>query len=204
MFCIDITIADITVRIQSEHPPVSIPLTIDNISILAGSSYEYLSETLVYIKWYGELYATAQRIAEYGDGFFDSEEEWGETIEEILRCDELPKYLREQVRDIAFPKKRVRQGKQAKERVKKPGFVYLVSSGNGEYKIGRSLNVDARYDQLRKEYPMLSLELVYDFYADDYILAEKELHEEFADKAMGREWFSLDQSDVDRIIARES
>jgi len=80
------------------------------------------------------------------------------------------------------------------------GFVYLVRAESGEYKIGRSKNVEARLRNFRTLSP-LEFELLHSFYADHASKAESELHKKFTGKRIKREWFSLDGVDVSMIMS---
>jgi hypothetical protein len=75
------------------------------------------------------------------------------------------------------------------------GFIYLVRAHSGEYKIGRAVDVSARLRGLATLAPF-DLELIHKFPADNCLLAERILHEQFAGKRIRREWFQLDQIDV--------
>lgn len=72
------------------------------------------------------------------------------------------------------------------------GYVYIISSELGYYKIGRTKNVTVRMNQ-QKSLP-LKVELVHTIPCDDDTKFEKELHERFNEKRKSGEWFEL--SDV--------
>lgn len=80
------------------------------------------------------------------------------------------------------------------------GYVYLVKLENGLYKIGKSKHLSTRMSVFAVSFPM-KWELYYSFLSNDYTVAEKTLHMNFAEKRQIGEWFSLDQRDVNSIMA---
>lgn len=78
------------------------------------------------------------------------------------------------------------------------GFVYLMRRSNGQYKIGRSLNVENRQQELQRKYSD-SIEIIHVIPCDDYVSAEIEMHERFAHRQVRGEWFSLTADDVEQI-----
>jgi hypothetical protein len=77
------------------------------------------------------------------------------------------------------------------------GYLYIISSELGFYKIGRTKNVAARMTQL-KSMP-LKVESVHTIACEDEIKFEKELHERFKDKRKSSEWFVLDENDIEEL-----
>lgn len=77
------------------------------------------------------------------------------------------------------------------------GYVYIISSELGFYKIGRTKNVASRMTQL-KSMP-LKVELVHTIACEDELKFEKELHERFKDKRKSGEWFSLSEKDIEEL-----
>ena len=86
----------------------------------------------------------------------------------------------------------------SKERRQKQrgGFVYLLRSSAGHYKMGHSTNVPKRLQAFAADPPY---SLLHTIAADDRIDAEKKLHRQFFDKRVHGEWFSLDRDDIERI-----
>ena len=74
-----------------------------------------------------------------------------------------------------------------------------MKAENGYYKIGRSKNVPARQKQLNREFP-IKIEVIHQFWANDYISREKDLLFLFQDKQQEGEWFALDQGDIETIM----
>jgi hypothetical protein len=84
---------------------------------------------------------------------------------------------------------------QAKDTVR--AGVYLLRYQE-LYKIGKSINVPARVEQIRSAVPF-DVQHVHTIAAADPSPLEKHLHERFADKRVRGEWFALDVLDVDEL-----
>ena len=74
--------------------------------------------------------------------------------------------------------------------VSKEGFVYLLKSGTGEYKIGRTRDVPTRVNTLKIQLPF-RIELVHSIRVSDYVKAEQYLHQKFSSVRLNGEWFNL-------------
>lgn len=74
------------------------------------------------------------------------------------------------------------------------GYVYIITSELGFYKIGKTKNITARMSQF-KAMP-LKVELVHSIACEDEAKYEKELQEKFKDKCKSGEWFALDEKDI--------
>lgn len=72
----------------------------------------------------------------------------------------------------------------------KSGFVYLVKSDRGFYKIGHSKSLDKRMRIFNVKLPF-EVELEHVIECKDRFKAEKYLHGKFASKRGNGEWFSL-------------
>lgn len=82
--------------------------------------------------------------------------------------------------------------------VKKPGFVYVLKSETGHFKIGRTIDPDSRYKTFGITLPFrIEYELV--IKADDYVALEKALHARFAAKRLDGEWFQLTPDDLEML-----
>lgn len=79
-----------------------------------------------------------------------------------------------------------------------PGFVYLVSGRGGDYKIGRSGDVETRIYQLSNQWKT-NIELICCFYSEDSAGDETTLHNHFSDKSLGQEWFALTDEDIEFV-----
>jgi len=82
------------------------------------------------------------------------------------------------------------------------GFVYLMCSENGYYKIGRAKDVKRRLDGLVRQFP-IRIEVEHRIACLDYCQVEGFLHEKFAEKRVQHEWFKLDPQDVDWIKSQK-
>lgn len=78
------------------------------------------------------------------------------------------------------------------------GYVYLVQSPTGYYKIGRTVNPRNRLKTFGVLLPF-EVEFVAVISTPDMRELEKELHERFAMKRANGEWFALDQHDIEYI-----
>src|SRR5207253_1556548 len=78
------------------------------------------------------------------------------------------------------------------------GYVYLVKSPVGYFKIGRSKNPDDRVKTFGVKLPF-DVEILHTIKCDDYHTAESFLHKKYADKRSGGEWFDLTPEDVEEI-----
>ena len=81
------------------------------------------------------------------------------------------------------------------------GFVYLVLADTGAFKIGRTNCPPRRLEQLRDKYdaqltPICAIEV-----SDQYD-TESRLHQLFQRKALGHEWFALDDKDLRKFCTR--
>lgn len=76
------------------------------------------------------------------------------------------------------------------------GYVYLIESENGLFKIGRSKDVWKRFSSIAMAVPV-PITLRHVVPTINYIRAEEWLHEQFASKRHHGEWFQLDQDDLE-------
>lgn len=84
------------------------------------------------------------------------------------------------------------------ERRKVPGYVYLLKSDNGLFKIGYSKNVLARVKQIQKNTPH-SIEIICSIRTDDVRTLEEKLHDKYQAALTKYEWFLLSPQQVDEI-----
>ncbi|GGB73446.1 GIY-YIG nuclease family protein [Shewanella inventionis] len=77
------------------------------------------------------------------------------------------------------------------------GFVYVIESQYG-YKIGKTVNIKNRTQLFSVKLPF-SIMLIHYAEFEDYSLAERQMHLNFADKRLEGEWFDLDMSDIEYI-----
>lgn len=83
------------------------------------------------------------------------------------------------------------------ERVKTKGFVYMVLSHYGFYKVGASIRPYQRLQRIRKQKERERIYLAHLFPADDMILAESILQSRFREKNYYHDWFRLDLPEID-------
>lgn len=81
---------------------------------------------------------------------------------------------------------------------KKSGFVYLMQSANGYYKIGISKDTRNRLKGLNRQFP-IQIVIISQIKCHDRRKVEKLLHKKYAAKRAEYEWFNLDPEDVEWI-----
>ena len=80
------------------------------------------------------------------------------------------------------------------------GYVYLIKSATGYFKIGSSQSVQSRIRQLQCGNPE-PLTLVHQYASANAQQEERALHSEFAHRRVRNEWFALIDTDVASICA---
>jgi hypothetical protein len=78
------------------------------------------------------------------------------------------------------------------------GFVYLLKSETGHYKIGRTIDPKSRSKTFGIQLPF-AVEFLAVIPADDMISLESELHRRFDEKRLSGEWFNLSDDDIEYI-----
>jgi hypothetical protein len=76
-----------------------------------------------------------------------------------------------------------------------PGYVYLIRSDSGHYKIGRTKNPDNRIETFKLQLP-IEVEYEHLVKSDDMVTLERDLHARFEAKRINGEWFDLEPEDV--------
>lgn len=85
-----------------------------------------------------------------------------------------------------------------------PGYVYLLKSENGFYKIGKTKDINKRLEQIQKEYPV-KIKLIHFIKTDDYTALENKFHRAYDQyRTDTTEWFKLPEKAVDEICSHES
>lgn len=79
------------------------------------------------------------------------------------------------------------------------GFVYLMGNGRGPIKIGYSGEPKKRLYVVRSKQKDKSIQLIYTFPADEAPEAERILHQIYANRKVGDEWFDLSGDDIATI-----
>lgn len=77
----------------------------------------------------------------------------------------------------------------------KEGYVYLIESENGYYKIGKSIDIERRLNQHEMDYP-LKLRIIHSFESSNARRDEKKILDAFSQKNLRGEWFQLDECDI--------
>jgi hypothetical protein len=82
----------------------------------------------------------------------------------------------------------------------RPGYVYVLRSSTGAYKIGLARNPQNRLETFTVKLPF---EVEYDtlIKTDDMRRLEAELHAHYAHKRINGEWFALDAADLEELRA---
>ena len=87
-----------------------------------------------------------------------------------------------------------------RQRKTKAGYVYLMRSANGLYKIGRSKNTKKRKAELNRQFP-IQIGIIHLVLCRDYCKAEKDLHRKYRQKRVESEWFNLSAQDVAWLLS---
>ena len=80
------------------------------------------------------------------------------------------------------------------------GYVYILKSQDGYYKIGKSVTPEVRIKSLGVVLPF-AIEPIHLIKAADYSSAEIMLHKKYAEQRVRGEWFALDRCDLDFILS---
>jgi len=82
------------------------------------------------------------------------------------------------------------------------GYVYILKSDSGLYKIGKTHNLQARIKTIKTSSPS-EIEVERVFKSINCGEAEKELHDRFSAFRKTGEWFQLEQEELDLIESLE-
>lgn len=82
------------------------------------------------------------------------------------------------------------------------GYIYLVQSPSGHYKIGKAKDVTNRLKTFEVKMPF-EIELIHVIPCSNYHKAESKLHKQYANKRLNGEWFELTPEDVATIKSIE-
>jgi len=139
------------------------------------------------------------------DSFYDREDEVREYIRLYEHFGIEPSEMAARVIEYLIdyyenPKPREPKKKQGRKPV--AGYVYLLQSPTGYYKIGCTSNPHNRAKTFGIQLPF-EVEFLALLYSEDMYTFEAEMHEEFAHKRVNGEWFALDDADVEYIKSME-
>ncbi|MEM6280562.1 MAG: GIY-YIG nuclease family protein [Chloroflexota bacterium] len=129
----------------------------------------------------------SSRLLEYQDAL----EGFGIPWEQITRC-------RNVLLTTEIPERKKRKPQPARE-----GYVYLLQSDSGHWKIGRALDPENRLQTFTVKLPF-EVEYKHLIPCKDYIAAEKDLHKRYAHRRTDGEWFALTEEDVAAICNIEA
>lgn len=99
---------------------------------------------------------------------------------------------------LAFSEVFIEKRKRDKRASANHGFVYLVQSPTGSYKIGRTKDPDNRMKTFSVKLPF-EVDYVCVIETGDMYQLERSLHQQYASKRVNGEWFMLDTGDVECI-----
>lgn len=78
-----------------------------------------------------------------------------------------------------------------------PGYIYILKTKHG-YKIGRTIDIKKRLSSYTTAL-LNQFECVFSCQVNDHVRIEKELHLRFKDKHISREWFNLNERDIEQV-----
>lgn len=81
----------------------------------------------------------------------------------------------------------------------KAGFIYILKSENGFYKIGKAKDLQSRVTAWKHEFP-IKIDLIHSFACKDRTLVENFLHNKYSKKRLQREWYKLNDEDISWIL----
>lgn len=85
----------------------------------------------------------------------------------------------------------------------KVGYIYLLSSDNGKYKIGKTTDVERRLNEHLRIHP-LKLNVLHVVKVREYSKCERYLLNHFSNKRLQGEWFDLTKDDISWIRSLRS
>jgi predicted GIY-YIG superfamily endonuclease len=88
----------------------------------------------------------------------------------------------------------------ANEPKENSGFIYILKSSNGYYKIGRAKEVNVRVAAWKTVFP-IKIKLVNSFACKNRMAVENALHNKYAKKRLEREWYKLEKEDVNYLMS---
>ena len=98
-----------------------------------------------------------------------------------------------EAKELRTKKKELKQKFEQQKRTS--GFVYILRSENGYYKIGKAMNVKSRLIAWQRTFPV-KIDLLFSFACNDRNKVEKILHRKYAKKRIEIEWYALDENDL--------
>lgn len=83
------------------------------------------------------------------------------------------------------------------------GYIYLLRSDNGYYKIGKTVDIDKRVKEITREYPVF-IQRIHYFKTGQMTKVESFLHKLFSEFKLQGEWFRLQKGHLDYILSFNS
>jgi len=116
------------------------------------------------------------------------------------RLQEIEEAERRRSPKLSVKRERQREEQKLYEQNKKAGYVYLMRSSNGYYKIGISKNVKNRLGDIKRQFP-IQVEIIHFVACADQRKTEAFLHRKYFAKRVEYEWFDLNAQDVHWITS---
>lgn len=191
-------------------------IVIDPDDINADNIDDYFAALKIMIRKYHDAYAIAAARTydpgsqDFNDDFIDYAKRAYEQTSFEITSTERQEFLERYVKGKMLRDERIRFENERRERHEgkkrqsvsirnnRAGYVYLVKSSTGYYKIGRTIDPD---DRMRTFSVKLPFEVAYEHLikTSDMFMLESQLHNKFHKKRINGEWFILDESDVEYI-----
>jgi septal ring factor EnvC (AmiA/AmiB activator) len=102
--------------------------------------------------------------------------------------------------------KQLQKEQRKKEEIEKAlsqieeGFIYILKSENGYYKIGKAKELQNRITTWQHEFPIV-IDFIYSFACHNRRLVENFLHNKYSKKRLRREWYKLNDEDIAWILS---
>lgn len=180
---------------QDEPQPVTIQQKESIYLRITGDASHALYEALFTGSVIHHLNDEVARLSGYGD-FVIPREEAMRIIERVMEF-----YNRVTDEEIEILNARIvttKPDKSVKARRKRAGYVYLLKSASGYYKIGYTDNPTNRMAVFKTKLPF-EVEFEALIQTEDMNELEDELHTLYKDKHVNGEWFALTPEDVEYI-----
>ena len=116
------------------------------------------------------------------------------------RLQEIEEAERKRSPKLGVKRERQREEQELYEQNQKAGYVYLMRSSNGYYKIGISKNVKNRLGDIKRQFP-IQVEIIHYIACADQRKTEAFLHRKYFAKRVEYEWFDLDAQDIHWITS---
>ncbi len=169
---------------------------------LAQTNYIRLDEHYRLIaESHGKMVALANSIdANVTTGIKQAVRESQMTLEQIHDERDQLETQKQEIENRIQQLKAIEQSARERKPRSTGGYVYLLQSSTGYWKIGRTHSPNNRLRTFNVKLPF-EVEYKHLIQTDDMYALENQLHERFKDKRINGEWFTLDSEDVREICA---